>query len=103
MTRRPSAQTRDVLVAFLESPDDWRYGYDMSRQLGISSGTLYPILMRLSDRGQLETRWSEPEAKGRPPRHMYRLTAGGRAWASSAVKESRTMPAAVPRTVGDTG
>ena len=62
------------------------------------SGTLYPILMRLEERGWLETQWENlqetPEASaegrgGRPPRHMYRLTAGGRAWATEALAAAR--------------
>lgn len=58
-------------------PREWRYGYDLSRETALKSGTLYPILMRLNKRGWLETRWTAPESPGRPPRHMYRLTAEG--------------------------
>ena len=43
----------------LEAPDAWHYGYDLSRRLGLRSGTLYPILVRLAERGCLETRWTE--------------------------------------------
>lgn len=39
---------------------------------------MYPILMRLADRGQLETKWERDPPAGRPPRHLYRLTAAGR-------------------------
>jgi PadR family transcriptional regulator, regulatory protein PadR len=72
-----SRQTIALFRAFLAQPRDWRYGYDLSRETELKSGTLYPILMRLNKRGWLETRWTEPEAPGRPPRHMYRLTADG--------------------------
>lgn len=65
-----------VFDAFLEEPKDWRYGYDISRDTGLKSGTLYPILMRLADHGLLETCWETTEA-GKPPRHMYRLTRDG--------------------------
>ncbi len=100
--RRPSAQTATVLSAFLESPGEWFYGYDLSKRLGLPSGTLYPILMRLEDRSHLETRWTEPTGGGRPPRHMYRLTPAGRAWAAAAVAEpSRAI--AFPRPVGGAG
>jgi DNA-binding PadR family transcriptional regulator len=61
---------------FLDAPKSWQYGYDISRATGLKSGTLYPILMRLADRKLLETRWEDAET-GRPPRHMYRLTAEG--------------------------
>ena len=85
--RQPSAQTIHVLSAFLDSPNNWLYGYDLSKRLGLSSGTLYPILMRLTDRGQLETRWVQPDTPGRPPRHIYRLSNDGRTWAVGAVAD----------------
>lgn len=73
---RSTPQTLQVFEAFLETPKAWQYGYDLSRSTGLKSGTLYPILMRLAEHNVLETRWvaSDP---GRPPRHMYRLTADG--------------------------
>jgi DNA-binding PadR family transcriptional regulator len=43
----------------------------------MQSGTLYPLLMRLSEQGLLEHRWQEAERPGLPPRHVYRLTASG--------------------------
>lgn len=74
---RMSRQTLALLGAFLTQPREWRYGYDLSRETALKSGTLYPILMRLNKRGWLETRWVEPDSPGRPPRHIYRLTADG--------------------------
>jgi PadR family transcriptional regulator, regulatory protein PadR len=76
MKLRLSPQTLRVLDAFLHSPMDWKYGYDISRNTGMKSGTLYPILMRLAERELLETSWEKVEP-GRPPRHLYRLTADG--------------------------
>lgn len=96
MRLRRSPQTDSVLAEFLHSATDWKYGYDISRNTGLKSGTLYPILMRLADSGLLETRWEESEP-GRPPRHMYRLTADGLRYAreqvSSKSKFLRTRPA----------
>ena len=82
MTRKPSQQTLSVVEIFLEAPDSWHYGYDLSKKLGMPSGTLYPILARLSERELLETRWVESEVEGRPRRHMYRMTSAGKAWTS---------------------
>jgi PadR family transcriptional regulator len=73
---RLSPQTVVVLDAFLEAPKDWRYGYDISRDTGLKSGTLYPILMRLAEHELVETCW-ETTGAGTPPRHMYRLTPAG--------------------------
>jgi PadR family transcriptional regulator, regulatory protein PadR len=76
MKLRLSPQTRRVLDAFVKNPREWQYGYDISRNTGLKSGTLYPILIRLADRKLLETSW-ETVQDGRPPRHIYRLTAEG--------------------------
>lgn len=78
---RISPQTFAVLESLLERPTHWRHGYSMSQQTHLPSGTLYPILMRLEKLAWLETRWEEPGNLGRPPRHLYRLTGQGRAWA----------------------
>ncbi|SDP40806.1 Transcriptional regulator PadR-like family protein [Streptomyces sp. cf386] len=43
---------------------------------------MYPILMRLADRGLLETAWETDPPAGRPPRHLYRLTGPGPALAA---------------------
>jgi len=79
MSRRPNAsrQTRLVLGALARRPQDWRYGYDLCRETGLKSGTLYPMLIRLADQGLLEAEWRSPDRSGRPPRHAYRLTASG--------------------------
>lgn len=73
---RRSPQTALVLADFLEHRREWRYGYDISRNTGLKSGTLYPILMRLAEHGMLETAWETAE-QGRPPRHLYKLTDQG--------------------------
>lgn len=76
MKIRLSPQTLLALDAFLQDPEDWKYGYDISRNTGLKSGTLYPILMRLAERKLLETSWETAEI-GKPPRHLYRLTPDG--------------------------
>jgi DNA-binding PadR family transcriptional regulator len=83
MPRKPnnSRQARTLLAAFLEQAQMWRHGYDLSKETGLKSGTLYPLLMRMSEQGLLESRWQEPERSGLPPRHVYRLTAAGLALA----------------------
>src|SRR5438874_10925682 len=73
---RISPQTLRVLERFAERPTPWCYGYEMSRQTGLKSGTLYPILMRLEKHSLLEVRWVATE-DGVPPRHTYRLTPNG--------------------------
>ena len=83
MSRKPnnSRQTRALLAALLDRSQTWRHGYDLAKETGLKSGTLYPLLIRLSEQGLLESRWQEAERPGLPPRHVYRLTASGLALA----------------------
>jgi DNA-binding PadR family transcriptional regulator len=75
--RRYSPQTVAVLGGLAAQPTRWRYGYELGQQVGLKSGSLYPILMRLADRGLLEAAWETDPPPGRPPRHLYRLSARG--------------------------
>ncbi|MDX2707649.1 helix-turn-helix transcriptional regulator [Streptomyces sp. PA03-6a] len=88
-SRRPSAQTIAVVLALAETPTDWRYGYELCRMLDIRAGSMYPILIRLADRGQLETTWESDAPAGRPPRHLYRLTGAGLALAAGLAEQER--------------
>jgi hypothetical protein len=66
--RESSRQTRAVLFALRHQPG-WSYGYDISRMTGLKSGTLYPMLARLAERGLLEAAWEkEPPPVARWPR-----------------------------------
>ena len=69
----------------LERPRAWQYGYELAQITRLKSGTLYPILMRLSDRGVLESKWQPSEKPGLPPRHMYRLTVNGGVFAREQI------------------
>jgi PadR family transcriptional regulator len=80
-----SAQTLSVLAALCDQPSRWQHGYALARQTGLKSGTLYPILIRLADRGLVEACWQDEPAPGRPRRHLYRLTAAGLASATGAL------------------
>jgi len=88
-----SPQTLRLLDVLLDQPEAWHYGYDLSRWTGLKSGTLYPILIRLADQGWLTTRWAEPERSGRPPRHLYRLTAEGTRQATASASARATHAA----------
>jgi PadR family transcriptional regulator PadR len=94
MPRSPdtSPQTLDLLEALLAAPDCWQHGYQLRKQTGLSSGTLYPILIRLSDRGLLQARWQEPERPGLPPRHAYRLTPHGEQVARERLARRHQQP-----------
>jgi PadR family transcriptional regulator, regulatory protein PadR len=86
-----SQQTILVLRALCSRPRTWRHGYELARETGLKSGTLYPILIRLADRGLLESCWEDEQPAGRPPRHLYRLTSGGLARGREALIEAPTL------------
>jgi PadR family transcriptional regulator, regulatory protein PadR len=96
-SRRPSAQTTAVVLALADAPTAWRYGYQLCQQLDIKPGSMYPILMRLTDRGLLETTWDTDGPAGRPPRHLYRLTGSGRALATELASAARSPATATRR------
>ncbi|MFC0032704.1 PadR family transcriptional regulator [Micromonospora chaiyaphumensis] len=94
--RRPSPQTAAVLTALAEAGADWSHGYDLCRALGLKAGTVYPILIRLTERGQVETSWEVDPPRGRPARHLYRLTTAGAELARSVAASARAA-APAPR------
>lgn len=75
--RRPSKQMLLLLEALSAQAQEWRHGYDLMKETGLLSGTLYPLLMRMTEQGLVEAEWREPVQLGRPARHAYRLTAAG--------------------------
>lgn len=75
--RALSPAARDILAILAVRGDGWSHGYALCRLAGVRSGTLYPLLIRLEAQGYLEAQWEAVAAPGRPPRHMYRLTAIG--------------------------
>lgn len=79
-----------LLAALSVQPRQWRHGYELMKQTGLLSGTLYPLLMRMSDQGLVEAEWREPAQPSRPARHAYRLTAVGVALAGAAGEDELT-------------
>ncbi|MEH3159670.1 MAG: PadR family transcriptional regulator [Sphingomonas taxi] len=78
---------RHVLAFLSRQRGEWRHGYDLLKETGLLSGTLYPLLMRMTDNGLVEAEWRAPVQPGRPPRHVYRLTAAGHALAQELASE----------------
>jgi PadR family transcriptional regulator len=91
-----SAQTLAVLAELCATPSRWRHGYGIARDTGLKSGTLYPVLLRLADRGLVEARWEEEQPAGRPRRHLYRLTAEGLEAATAALAQAQPVGPAHP-------
>ena len=90
---RLSHQGLRILRAFLDAlNEDVRAemaGAELMRLARVSSGTLYPILLRFEKLGLLESRWEEetPESLGRPRRRFYRMTRAGAQVAHEALAE----------------
>ncbi|USQ96956.1 PadR family transcriptional regulator [Caulobacter sp. RL271] len=89
--RKPSRQALVLFTALLADQSAWRHGYDLSRETGLASGTLYPLLARLQAGGLLEAEWQVSAEPGRPSRHAYRLTAEGRSIAREATQAQPMM------------
>jgi len=87
--QRLTRTTTRTLLAFLEAPRSWRYGYDLMKVADLLSGTLYPLLARLTEDGWLESRWEDSELPGKPPRQLYRLTATGQIQAHHALERAQ--------------
>jgi PadR family transcriptional regulator PadR len=85
---RFSAQTLSVLTALCDEPSRWRHGYALAKQTGLKSGTLYPILIRLAERGLVEACWQEEPQPGRPRRHLYRMVPAQLATVAAALAEA---------------
>ncbi|MFI9311154.1 PadR family transcriptional regulator [Streptomyces triculaminicus] len=68
-----------ILAAFLDDPAAPRYGLDLMRETGLSSGTVYPALIRLERAGWLTAVHEDvdPHAAGRPPRRVFTITEEG--------------------------
>ena len=83
--RPPSKSTLLVLSLLTAGPE---YGYSIIKSTGLKSGTLYPILMRLKEKGYISSDWQASESPGRPPRQIYQITPKGRAFAADTLKPS---------------
>ena len=67
--------TRMVLGVLIADPDRETYGLELVRTTGLPSGTIHPILKRLTAAGYLRSRIEDvdPTAAGRPARRYVQL------------------------------
>ena len=86
---RLTLQVELTLRAMLDGPDQELYGLELVEATGLPPGTIYPIMARLETAGWVTSRWEDigQEARGRPRRRYYRLSADGVAQARSALAE----------------
>jgi PadR family transcriptional regulator PadR len=70
-----------VALALMRDASGRHWGYELSKQSGVRSGVMYPILQRMLDEGWLEDGWEDRGEVGRakrPPRRYYELTDEGK-------------------------
>lgn len=84
---RLSLQGLKVLQVFCASPSENISGTDIRKAIGLSSGTLYPILLRFEEAGWLRSKWEnvDPSEAGRPRKRLYRISSSGLARASEVL------------------
>jgi len=94
---RLSRPALKILKLFIEKPTESKSGADIARALGITSGTLYPVLGRFENAGWLVSEWetTNPAEAGRPRRRFYKLTPLGHNEASKALADLQTTPGAL--------
>ena len=76
-----------VLGGFLDEPSEAVAGSDIRKLTGLSTGTLYPLLIRLERIGWLESYWenANPSEIGRPRKRFYLITPEGAVRAKEAI------------------
>lgn len=88
--RRISDETAAVLRLFLaDATREW-FGLEIVKGAKIQSGSLYPILHRLEERGILISVWESQEvavSEGRRPRCLYHLDPRGLELAEALLEE----------------
>ena len=84
---RVTLQTLRVLRALLDDPAGEHYGLEISKESGLPTGSIYPILARMEVSGLVTSAWEdidEAVAKRRRRRY-YRLTSDGLEFARDEV------------------
>ena len=81
-----------VAMALLDDPTGRHWGYELSRQAGVRSGVLYPMLTRMLDEGWVEDGWEDPTTirEKRPPWRYYELTDEGRLALGAILQQARS-------------
>jgi DNA-binding PadR family transcriptional regulator len=90
-------QTQAVLSALVQDVANPHYGLEIGREIGLPSGTIYPILARLERVGWVrsEVEQIDPRVEGRRARRYYKLTGEGERVARAEIAQTleRVRPA----------
>lgn len=76
-----TANVLRISRSLLDFPDNRRYGYELMRETGLRSPSMYKALHRMQDEGWLTSylETGDPKMLGRRRRRYYELTETGRA------------------------
>ena len=90
--RKLSLQALRVLHYLFQNPGAATCGADLIKNLNMPSGTIYPILLRLEEKGFVSSTWEveDPSVLERPRRRLYKITGTGVKAAQDAVAEFNT-------------
>ena len=94
-----------VLRAFLDDSAGEHYGLELIERSGVKGGALYPLLVKLEERGWVSSRWEDIDesVEGRRKRRYYRLTADGAAAAVEVLRDTSRALAPPRRLLGGLG
>lgn len=100
---RLTLQTLQVLRILLDDPAGEHYGLEISKESGLPTGSIYPILARLEVSGLATSAWEDIDeaAAKRRRRRYYRLTSDGLEFARGEVANAARSLAPTRR--GPTG
>lgn len=95
-----------VAAALMSDASGRHWGYELSKQSGVRSGVMYPVLQRMLNQGWLADGWEDQVHVGRakrPPRRYYELTDAGKvalgALIAEASQDARFRPLVAPQIV----
>jgi PadR family transcriptional regulator PadR len=81
-----------VSAALMNDVTGRHWGYELSKQSGVRSGVMYPILQRMLDEGWLTDGWEDQKQVGRakrPPRRYYQVTDAGKTALGAILVQAR--------------
>ncbi|MGW1807196.1 PadR family transcriptional regulator [Streptomyces sp. NPDC002078] len=86
-----TSQACSILNIFLEAPERPRYGLELMKATGLSSGTVYPVIYRFERAGWLTATPEpiDPQKAGRRRRRAFKITPEGIQGAQMAKAELR--------------
>lgn len=66
-----------IKIIYVLNPYEYKYGLDITRETGISKGTVHVYLLQLENLGYVESKMDEPGEEIIYPRYKYKLTKEG--------------------------